>query len=183
LYFRWTSPSSDFDGILNYIQTTLRGHDWPESEKVHYSNCPNIFRHKIIAVNPKELRKQGFTVSLLEQRAGDLILTFPRALHQGYNVGRNHATSVNYFHSSYYINFLEALICTELEHGLIIDQVTRDAITKRAKCHLAKSRPPPQVLNEKIKTPSSALKRRKREPGAGGVLGKKTSSTTRYSDP
>jgi JmjC domain, hydroxylase len=58
--------------------------------------CPEFLRHKSSVISPAALQSQSIPTFKLVQNAGEFVLTFPGAYHQGYNTGFNCAESVNF---------------------------------------------------------------------------------------
>lgn len=60
------------------------------------NSCKEFLRHKGVTISPTALAKAGIPVQRCIQRAGEFMLTFPRAYHAGFNAGFNVAESVNF---------------------------------------------------------------------------------------
>ena len=58
-------------------------------------------RHKTLHVDPRLVLKAGIKVTRVVQRAGDMVITDPRAYHTGYNTGYNVAEAANFCHDSW----------------------------------------------------------------------------------
>lgn len=61
-----------------------------------YEHCPHHLRHKSVFIEPSVLREQKIPVFEAEQAPGEFIITFPDAVHFGYNATRNQAEAVNF---------------------------------------------------------------------------------------
>lgn len=57
---------------------------------------PDLLFHLVTIMSPESLREKGVRVSTCHQRPGQLVLTFPRAYHAGFNHGFNFAEAVNF---------------------------------------------------------------------------------------
>ncbi|KAJ1462775.1 JmjC domain, hydroxylase-domain-containing protein, partial [Pelagophyceae sp. CCMP2097] len=58
--------------------------------------CPEFLRHKMSMIDPSLLRAQGMHVCECVQEAGEIMVTFPRCYHAGFNHGWNVAESTNF---------------------------------------------------------------------------------------
>jgi len=72
-------------------------------EEVMKRNAPELFEqspdllHQLTTImNPNTLMSAGVPVVRTDQRAGEFIVTFPRAYHSGFNQGYNFAEAVNF---------------------------------------------------------------------------------------
>ena len=67
-------------------------------ESFTYIKCSSgaSLRHKSTLVDPSVLSKWGIPYTLVEQKAGEFIITFPFAYHMGFNAGFNCAEAVNF---------------------------------------------------------------------------------------
>ena len=61
-----------------------------------FSERPALLSDLVMVHHPNHLRDEGLTVYRQVQRAGEFIITFPRAYHSGFNAGFNCAESVNF---------------------------------------------------------------------------------------
>ncbi|KAI9203893.1 uncharacterized protein BJ171DRAFT_599788 [Polychytrium aggregatum] len=57
---------------------------------------PDLLFHLTTLVSPKVLKQDGVAVYACDQRAGEFVVTFPRAYHGGFNHGLNCAEAVNF---------------------------------------------------------------------------------------
>ncbi|GAU91016.1 hypothetical protein RvY_03353-2 [Ramazzottius varieornatus] len=57
--------------------------------------CPNFLRHKTLMIHPDLFLQRGIPVYTTEQQAGEMIITFPKAYHFGFNSGFNIAEARN----------------------------------------------------------------------------------------
>ena len=55
-------------------------------------------RHKSIHIDPQVVAEAGIEICRAKQNEGDMIITFPRAYHSGYNSGINVAEAANFAH-------------------------------------------------------------------------------------
>ena len=60
------------------------------------NQCPAFLRHKKILISPSVLKNSGIPVGTVKQKAGEFIMTFPYAYHQGFNSGFNCAEASNF---------------------------------------------------------------------------------------
>ena len=60
-----------------------------------YSHHNDLHHHLVTFIDPNAMRQAGISVYKAEQNEGDLIVTFPRAYHAGFNSGFNVAEAVN----------------------------------------------------------------------------------------
>ena len=61
-----------------------------------FEKAPDLLHHLVTTMNPNLLLKHGVPISKLQQKAGEFIITFPRAYHAGFNQGFNFAEAVNF---------------------------------------------------------------------------------------
>jgi histone demethylase JARID1 len=61
-----------------------------------FSKNPNLLHLLVTQLSPKILMQQGVPVHTALQKAGQFVITFPRAYHAGFNLGYNIAESVNF---------------------------------------------------------------------------------------
>ena len=66
--------------------------------------CDFIVRHKDYIVTPQFLRDNNIKYTVIFQNAGEFVLTFPRAYHQGFNLRFNLAEATN-FRNNQWIKF------------------------------------------------------------------------------
>ena len=62
----------------------------------HFRDCPAFLRHKMTVISPTVLKKYSVPFSRVVQREGQIMITFPRAYHSGFNLGLNIAESTNF---------------------------------------------------------------------------------------
>ncbi|KAI9783650.1 MAG: hypothetical protein M1839_003498 [Geoglossum umbratile] len=60
------------------------------------SNCSQFVRHADLYILPRVLRDYGIDHVEVTQKPGDMLILFPFAYHQGYNMGENMAFANNY---------------------------------------------------------------------------------------
>ncbi|EDQ87106.1 uncharacterized protein MONBRDRAFT_27628 [Monosiga brevicollis MX1] len=80
-----------------------------------YHNCRNFLRHKTSVISPAILQASGVPMAKTVHRAGEFIITFPRAYHAGFNHGFNIAESTN-FATNRWVDFgmtAEPCLCRE----------------------------------------------------------------------
>lgn len=63
--------------------------------------CPEFIRHKVYMTDPNLLRGQGIEVHQIKQQPGEIIVTFSRGYHAGYNIGPNMAEAINFVTASW----------------------------------------------------------------------------------
>jgi hypothetical protein len=92
-------------------------------EKVTRSLIPSVFQdspdllYQLVAmVAPADLEAQGVPVYSLQQRAGEFIITFPRAYHAGFSHGFNVAEAVNFATSDWLPFGRNAVTCYSKHH-------------------------------------------------------------------
>lgn len=62
---------------------------------------PDLLHQLVTIVNPNILQELGVPIYSTNQRAGDFVVTFPRAYHAGFNCGLNFAEAVNFSNASW----------------------------------------------------------------------------------
>ena len=78
----------------------------------HTKLCANIMRHKDYIVTREFLQLNKINYKVLQQYAGEFIVTFPCAFHQGFNLGINFAEATN-FATAHWLKFgQEAVQCS-----------------------------------------------------------------------
>mmetsp|Transcript_6165 Transcript_6165/g.7063 ORF Transcript_6165/g.7063 Transcript_6165/m.7063 type:complete len:572 (+) Transcript_6165:66-1781(+) len=60
------------------------------------NNCKEFMRHKNIMISPSNLKSAGIPFVKVMQKQGEVMVTFPRSYHAGFNVGWNFAEAVNF---------------------------------------------------------------------------------------
>jgi histone demethylase JARID1 len=95
---------------INYVHTGapkrwygVASTDAPQFEKAFCEALPQLFEaephliHQLATVvHPMELQKRGVRLCTTLQQEGEIVVTFPRAYHSGFNCGYNVAESVNF---------------------------------------------------------------------------------------
>lgn len=76
------------------------------------NQCDNIFRHKDYIVTREFLSANNINYTVLHQNAGEFIVTFPRAYHQGFNLGPNFAEATNFATADWVKFGREGIQCT-----------------------------------------------------------------------
>ncbi|XP_021966599.1 lysine-specific demethylase lid isoform X2 [Folsomia candida] len=61
-----------------------------------FQSQPDLLHQLVTIMNPNILMNAGVPVFRMDQRAGEFIITFPRAYHAGFNQGYNFAEAVNF---------------------------------------------------------------------------------------
>jgi hypothetical protein len=102
--------------VLRISETLLRG-----DLKKAKIRCRDFLRHKEFVLDPNLLREKGIQVNHLEQEAGEIIITFPRGLHFGFNAGYNMAIAVNYGNRPWLQFFLSRTKCPHSSASLSQD--------------------------------------------------------------
>jgi histone demethylase JARID1 len=80
-------PASDADAF----EATMRS-QMPDLFEAN----PDLLFHLTTTLSPAILLDHGVSVTRLDQRPGDIVVTFPRAYHAGFNHGFNLAEAVNF---------------------------------------------------------------------------------------
>ncbi|CAH0042062.1 unnamed protein product [Clonostachys rhizophaga] len=58
--------------------------------------CSQFIRHACIYISTTELDKWGIPYTIVDQRAGEIVVTLPSTYHQGFSLGYTKAEAVNY---------------------------------------------------------------------------------------
>ncbi|KAI5807571.1 hypothetical protein DFH27DRAFT_523201 [Peziza echinospora] len=116
-YFYFANPGSTFAMHMeDYSALSINYHHWgapkrwvvvcpTDSERLENMvvgmldlkpNCDQFIRHESIFIPTKVLARAGIKYTEVEQRPGDMIVTFPWAYHQGWNQGLNVAEAIGY---------------------------------------------------------------------------------------
>jgi len=61
-----------------------------------FSESKDLLHHMNTMIHPQILRDHGIEVYTVHQNVGDIVITFPRAYHAGFNAGYNVAEAVNF---------------------------------------------------------------------------------------
>jgi len=61
-----------------------------------FQSQPDLLHQLVTIMNPNILMQSGVSVYRMDQKAGEFIVTFPRAYHAGFNQGYNFAEAVNF---------------------------------------------------------------------------------------
>jgi hypothetical protein len=59
-------------------------------------SCSQFIRHACIYISTTELDKWGIPYTIVDQRAGEIVVTLPSTYHQGFSLGYTKAEAVNY---------------------------------------------------------------------------------------
>lgn len=65
------------------------------------SSCTQPFQDKAFVLSSKSVRENDLPFTLIVQKPGDMVITFPRAYHQVTNAGFNFAVAVNFGYTSF----------------------------------------------------------------------------------
>ncbi|KAI1372793.1 PLU-1-like protein [Hypoxylon crocopeplum] len=80
-------PADDTDKFENAMREAV-----PEL----FETQPDLLFQLVTLLTPEQLKKAGVRVCALDQRAGQLVITFPQAYHAGFNHGFNFNEAVNF---------------------------------------------------------------------------------------
>ncbi|OTA89831.1 hypothetical protein M434DRAFT_14341 [Hypoxylon sp. CO27-5] len=80
-------PADDTDKFENAMREAV-----PEL----FETQPDLLFQLVTLLTPEQLKKAGVRVYALDQRAGQLVITFPQAYHAGFNHGFNFNEAVNF---------------------------------------------------------------------------------------
>lgn len=83
-----------------------------------FAQAPDLLHQLVTIMNPNILMRSNVPVYRMDQKAGEFIITFPRAYHAGFNQGYNFAEAVN-FAPADWVKF-QFKICTKL---LIVETI------------------------------------------------------------
>lgn len=61
-----------------------------------FERSPDLLHHLVTIMNPTLLQESGVPIYKIHQKAGEFVVTFPRAYHAGFNQGFNFAEAVNF---------------------------------------------------------------------------------------
>ncbi|CAF0835944.1 unnamed protein product [Brachionus calyciflorus] len=61
-----------------------------------FEKSPDLLHHLVTIMNPVVLQDNGCPIYKVNQKAGEFVITFPRAYHAGFNQGFNFAEAVNF---------------------------------------------------------------------------------------
>ncbi|CAF0761691.1 unnamed protein product [Adineta ricciae] len=61
-----------------------------------FAKTPDLLHHLVTTMNPSVLLRSGVPITKINQRAGEFVITFPRAYHAGFNHGFNFAEANNF---------------------------------------------------------------------------------------
>ena len=87
----------------------------------HFRDCPAFLRHKMTVISPTVLKKYSVPFSRVVQREGQIMISFPRAYHSGFNLGLNIAESTNFATEQWIDIGKKAVICRCDPEGVHID--------------------------------------------------------------
>ena len=87
----------------------------------HFRDCPAFLRHKMTVISPTVLKKYSVPFSRVVQREGQIVISFPRAYHSGFNLGLNLAESTNFATSQWIDLGKKAVMCQCDPDGVHID--------------------------------------------------------------
>ncbi|KAI1206852.1 PLU-1-like protein [Annulohypoxylon truncatum] len=80
-------PAADTDKFENAMREAV-----PEL----FETQPDLLFQLVTLLTPEQLKKAGVRVYALDQRAGQMVITFPQAYHAGFNHGFNFNEAVNF---------------------------------------------------------------------------------------
>lgn len=103
-------------GRANALEQTMRGY-FPKDT----SQCPQFLRHKSFLASPTLLAQSSCRPNTLVQKQGEIVITFPRGYHAGFNLGFNCAESVNFALESWIELGLKAQACNCIPDSVRID--------------------------------------------------------------
>lgn len=61
-----------------------------------FETCPDLLFHLVTMMSPDKLKKEGVRVYACDQRANEMVITYPKAYHSGFNQGFNFNEAVNF---------------------------------------------------------------------------------------
>eukprot|EP00038_Savillea_parva_P029409 m.70907 g.70907 ORF g.70907 m.70907 type:complete len:1020 (+) comp8674_c0_seq2:34-3093(+) len=93
-----------------------------------HAECRQFLRHKMAMISPKVLHEYGIPCYKTVHRAGEFMITFPRAFHAGFNHGFNCAESTN-FASERWIDYGKTAIPCECKGDTV--RINMDPFVKR----------------------------------------------------
>ncbi|KAK1920650.1 JmjC domain, hydroxylase-domain-containing protein [Papiliotrema laurentii] len=64
--------------------------------KKYKNTCHNFLRHKDLSIHKGVIESMGYKTNAVFQHAGEMIITFPRGVHSGFNLGTNLAEAQNF---------------------------------------------------------------------------------------
>ena len=67
--------------------------------------------HKQFLINPYDLVSAGFNVTKICQEEGEVVMTFPKAYHCGFNIGDNINEAFNFGTRNWFSNFFDFKSC------------------------------------------------------------------------
>lgn len=86
-----------------------------------FAQAPDLLHQLVTIMNPNILMRSNVPVYRMDQKAGEFIITFPRAYHAGFNQGYNFAEAVNFAPADWVKFHLK--MCTKLLIVEIIFQI------------------------------------------------------------
>lgn len=103
-------------GRASALESTMRGY-FPKDT----SQCRQFLRHKSFLASPNLLRNSSCRPNTLVQQAQEIVITFPRGYHAGFNLGLNCAESVNFALESWIELGLKAKACECITDSVKLD--------------------------------------------------------------
>ncbi|KAJ2358186.1 hypothetical protein GGF43_000990, partial [Coemansia sp. RSA 2618] len=100
-----------------------------------YKSCSQFLRHKAFLLSPRFLAAQGIPFNRVVQRAGEIILTFPKGYHAGFNHGFNCAESVNFALDHWLDIAWASKHCECIKDSVTIDLMEWFGDARRARMH------------------------------------------------
>lgn len=95
-------PDNESDSFHEQLATDL-----PDE----FGSCANYLRHKNLLAPPDYILRHNFHPTIIVQRQGELVFTFPKAVHQGMNLGFNKSEAVNFGTRGWLRHGVESVNC------------------------------------------------------------------------
>ncbi|KAF4588124.1 hypothetical protein EYR38_010089 [Pleurotus pulmonarius] len=156
------------------LEQTMRGY-FPKDT----SQCPQFLRHKSFLASPTLLAQSACRPNHLVQHAGEIVVTFPRGYHAGFNLGLNCAESVNFALDSWLDLGKRAKICECVSDSVRID-VTQLLLDRAIEAAYA---PPPQPQRISKDSRGRSSKKRKSDTPSSSKPKKAKTKPTPSSEP
>lgn len=93
-YLHWGEPKTWY-GVPGSSAETLEATMKRQAPEL-FHNQPDLLHQLVTIMNPNILMADGVPVYRCDQKAGEFVVTFPRAYHAGFNQGYNFAEAVNF---------------------------------------------------------------------------------------
>ena len=85
------------------------------------NTCSQFLRHKANIISPNLLLKNDIKVHKIIHRQGEIMITYPKSYHQGFNLGFNCAESVNFATRDWIPHGLTAKYCSCIPDSVRLD--------------------------------------------------------------